>query len=296
VNHEFIADPGVADRRLDVFLATVTGLSRSQFQRAIKASAVSVNGQPARASYMVQPGDRVVVDLPKPPPRQVQPPTLDIIYEDANIVVVDKPAGLAVHPGSGHINEATVADYARTVTTDPDPERPGIVHRLDRDTSGLLVLAKSAEAKLQLQTQWRTRTVEKRYLLLAVGRVRPAKAVIKLPLDRDPARPLQRAVVTGGKPATTRYDTLLELPGYSYLEAQPETGRTHQLRVHMAAIGHAIAGDTLYGPPERPLGLKRQFLHATSLKFTSPAGVKVELTSELPPDLKLVLDQLTAGL
>ncbi len=296
MRHDLVAAPGVADRRLDVFLADELGLSRSVIQRLVKGKAVAVNGAIERSSYLVVPGDTIIVDIPVERRDVLPAPDLTVVYEDETIVVIDKPAGISVHPGSGRPGQSTVADYARTISTDPDPERPGIVHRLDRDTSGLLVIAKTLAAKEYMQQQWQKHSVEKRYLLLAIGRLTSSAAVIKLPIGRDPAHPLQRTVLPGGRPAVTHYQTLLDLPGYSYLEARPETGRTHQLRVHFAALGHPIAGDVVYGLPSRPPDLPRQFLHASGLKFVSPNSKPVDLTSELPADLIPILERLKSGL
>lgn len=292
------ASDRAAGERLDAYLAVALGHTRSQIQRWLKANAVTVNGRLERSSYRLQAGDRLEVSLPAdadPIPAPTAP-ILPIVYQDADLLVVDKPAGLSAHPGNGHTTEATVADFARQYTTDPDPERPGLVHRLDRDTSGLLVIARTAAAKTALQQQWRHRAVHKTYQLLVVGRPEPAEAVIDLPLGPDPAHPLQRRVIPQGKPARTRYRTLAAYPGYTLLEAYPETGRTHQLRVHFAALGHPIAGDTLYGPPRRPLGLQRQFLHAVGLQFTGPSGQGVQLTSPLPSDLQAILTSLSGRL
>lgn len=284
-----------AGRRLDVFLAESQDVSRSLVQRWLKDGGVTVNGQAERASYSVEQADIIVVVLPEPAAKEVVAiPDLPIVFEDDDIIVINKPAGIAVHAGNGYSTAATVADWARSRTTDPDPDRPGIVHRLDQDTSGLLVIAKSTAAKEVLQEQWRSRAVHKAYRLLTVGVVEPAEAVIDLPLGRDPARPTRRRVLKSGKSALTRYRTLVSYPGYSYIEAQPETGRTHQIRVHFAAMGHPIAGDTVYGPPRRPLGLTRQFLHATDLSFRTPSGQDVALSCPLPADLLSVLSELEA--
>jgi 23S rRNA pseudouridine1911/1915/1917 synthase len=221
-------------------------------------------------------------------------PDLPVVYEDRDIMVIDKPAGISVHGGNGLIEQPTVADFARQYTTDPDPERPGVVHRLDKDTSGLLVLAKNVAAKEYMQQQWQNHAVAKTYLLLAVGRVKPEEAVIRLPIGRAAGRPTLRAVTPGGKAAVTNYKLLAAYPGFSYIEARPETGRTHQLRVHFAAIGHPVAGDVQYGVAARPLSLARQFLHAASLSFTAPSGRQLTLTSELPPDLRAALDRVAA--
>jgi 23S rRNA pseudouridine1911/1915/1917 synthase len=276
---------GAASERLDVYLAAALSLPRNRVQKLLQAAAVTVNGEPERPSYQVQPGDRLEVNEETPTVTPAPAPQLNIIYEDDDLLVVNKPAGLAMHPGSGLEGEPTVADFARHHTTDPDPERPGIVHRLDLDTSGLVILAKTSESKAYLQQQFASRAVHKTYTTLVVGRPSPAEAVIRLPLDRDPARPLRRSVIPGGREAVTRYRTLQTYPGYALLEANPETGRTHQIRVHLASIGHPVAGDTLYGPPRRPLGLNRQFLHASALEFTAPSGQHLQLESPLPPDL-----------
>jgi 23S rRNA pseudouridine1911/1915/1917 synthase len=230
--------------------------------------------------------------LPEAVVSTAEPPSLEVIYEDDDIVVVDKPSGLSTHAGSGTHGRATLADYARTRTSDTDPERPGIVHRLDRDTSGLIIIARSVEAKVAMQREFAQHKVHKTYRLLAVGRVDPAEAVIRLPLDRDPAKPLRRAVVPGGRDAVTRYRTVETLAGYTLIEAWPETGRTHQIRVHFAAIGHPVAGDTTYGPPVRPLGLQRHFLHAAALEFDTPSGQHLRLESPLPDELAKVLHTL----
>jgi 23S rRNA pseudouridine1911/1915/1917 synthase len=292
VTRSFTVDDGAAGERLDVYLAGALAVSRSQATRLLKAGSVKVNGEPARASYLVQPSDTIkLVGESSPVPIQT-PPDLPIVYEDPDILVVNKPAGLTIHPGSGTGGEATVADFARTHTTDPHPDRPGIVHRLDRDTSGLVVLAKTPVAKTFLQQQFSSRRVHKSYIALVVGHPDPANAVVTLPLDRDPAHPLRRAVQPGGREAVTSYRTLANFPGYALVEANPKTGRTHQIRVHFAALGHPVAGDTTYGPPKRPLGLTRHFLHAAKLRFTSPQGQEISLESPLPPDLQNTLRTL----
>ena len=292
MTRSFTVDDGAAGERLDVYLAGALAVSRSQATRLLKAGSVKVNGEPARASYLVQPSDTIkLVGESSPVPIQT-PPDLPIVYEDPDILVVNKPAGLTIHPGSGTGGEATVADFARAHTTDPHPDRPGIVHRLDRDTSGLVVLAKTPVAKTFLQQQFSSRRVHKSYIALVVGHPDPANAVVTLPLDRDPAHPLRRAVQPGGREAVTSYRTLANFPGYALVEANPKTGRTHQIRVHFAALGHPVAGDTTYGPPKRPLGLTRHFLHAAKLRFTSPQGQEISLESPLPPDLQNTLRTL----
>lgn len=297
MTQELTVNDRAAAARLDVFLATGLGVARSRAQRLLRDHAVTVNGQSARASYVVQAGDRITVTQAEAPSAQKVPSAIPVVYEDADILVIDKPAGLAAHAGAGlAAAEPTVADFARQHSSDPDPDRPGIVHRLDRDTSGLMIIAKTIAAKAAMQQQFRDRAVHKTYTLLVVGRVKPAEAVIRLPLDRDPANPLRRAVVSGGREAITRYRTRANYAGYSLLEAAPETGRTHQLRVHLAAIGHPIAGDRLYGSARAALGLKRQFLHASQLEFTTPSGQPLSLHSPLPDDLTHALQSLEGNL
>lgn len=295
MTHHFRADSGAATQRLDVFLANRLGVSRSQAQQLLKAQGVTVNSQFERPSYSMRGDEDVVVNEPIVARSNHVAPDLPIVFEDPDLLIVDKPAGLAVHPGAGLNSSATVADFARGRTVDTDPDRPGIVHRLDRDTSGLLIIAKTTAAKTYLQKAFKNREIHKVYLLLATGRVSPDTAVIRLPVGRNPAHPLRQAVVSGGRESMTAYKTVADYPGYSLIEARPQTGRTHQLRVHFAALGHPVAGDTSYGPPRRPLGLKRHFLHATALEFVSPSGTPLVLASPLPADLQLVLDRLNAG-
>jgi 23S rRNA pseudouridine1911/1915/1917 synthase len=291
----FRVKPGAANERLDVYLAAELGRSRAQNQRLLRAGEVVVNGHPGRASYQVQDGDEVTVtEAPAGVMPPVAAPRLPVVYEDADIMVIDKPAGLAVHAGAGTRGAATVADFARAYTSDPDADRPGIVHRLDQDTSGLLIIAKTAAAKAFMQAAFKRHEVQKTYLALVTGRLADDAAVIRLPLGRDAARPLRQAVVAGGRDATTEYHTRAAYPGFTLVEARPKTGRTHQLRVHFAATGHPIAGDTTYGPPTRPLGLRRQFLHASALEFTAPSGEHIELSSPLPADLESVAAALEA--
>lgn len=289
-----IVAEGAAGERLDVFLAAALELPRAQAKKLVTADLITVNGRPEKPSYPVEVGDEVArLDPPAVP--HAPAPDLPVVYEDADILVVDKPAYLAVHPGAASHTTATVADFARPRTTDADADRPGIVHRLDRDTSGLLIIAKHAAAKAAMQAAFKARQVHKTYELLLVGTLTPEEAVIKLPLGRDPAKPLQQAVIAGGREAVTPYRVQRYFTGYTHVIARPETGRTHQLRVHFAALGHPVAGDTSYGPPKRPLGLKRQFLHAAALEFTAPSGKRLQLESPLPPELSNVLDALEAA-
>ena len=288
-------DSEAAGERLDVFLAKMLVTPRSQVQKLFKLELVFVNTQLQRPSYIVLRGDMVALAQATVLPLDGVIPDLPVLYEDSDILVIDKPAGIAVHPGAASHVTVTVADFARPRTTDDDPTRPGIVHRLDRDTSGLLIIAKHAAAKIHMQAAFKDRQVKKIYQLMVLGRIAKEQAIIKLPLGRDPAKPLQQAVISAGRDAITAYEATRFYSGYTAIEARPQTGRTHQLRVHFAALGHPVVGDISYGPPKRPAGLNRQFLHASDIEFTSPSGENIKLHSPLPRDLQKFIDQLEAA-
>jgi 23S rRNA pseudouridine1911/1915/1917 synthase len=316
--------------RLDVFVARrCPGLSRSLVQRLIREGRVTVGGRPGRAGQRLERGDRVLVRMrpEEPEPLRPEPIPLTILYEDADLLVVDKPAGLTVHPAAGvpasakggsasgggqaGVRRGTLAAallaYRPELAGVGGPERPGIVHRLDRDTSGLLVVAKSEAARAALALQWKERQVEKGYLALVHGRLEPLQGVIDAPIGRDPRHRQRMAVVEGGRAARTAYRVQRYLPVrqeglsarqggrdvYSLVEVTPSTGRTHQIRVHFAALGHPLAGDRVYGRPSAVLG--RQFLHAHRLAFRHPVdGRPLEFESPLPEDLRQALEGLAA--
>jgi 23S rRNA pseudouridine1911/1915/1917 synthase len=292
----------VADRageRLDVFVTRrLPELTRSRVRRLIDGGLVTVDGRrPAKAGAPLEPGQRVHVTLPPPEPLAPAPEAipLRVVYEDADLLVVDKPAGLAVHPAPGHPSHTLVnAVLARCpeLSRAGGEGRPGIVHRLDKDTSGLIIVAKNDAAHLALARQLKEREVEKTYLALVEGRLSPAEGVIDAPLGRHPRHRKKMAVVAGGREARTRYRVLREIDGRSLVEVRPETGRTHQVRVHFASIGHPVAGDALYGRAAPP-ALRRQFLHAQRLAFRHPrTGERLELEAPLPQDLAQALAEL----
>ena len=292
---QFSVTAEAAGHRLDIVLANHSGLSRTIVQRLIKNELVKTNSSLAIGKQLVVENDIISYDVPAAPKAAADRPApeLHILYEDEDILAVDKPAGLLVHPGNGRINESTVADFARAHgVEDDDIIRPGIVHRLDRDTSGILILSKNAAAKAFMQAQFAERKVKKNYILLVIGRVDPESAIIDLPIGRDPRDGSRRTVTSDGRPAQTSYQTLAYYPGFTLIEAQPMTGRTHQLRVHFASTGNPIVGDIVYGAKRETLGLKRQFLHAGKLAFTAPSGKEVHLESPLPPELEIVLKWL----
>jgi 23S rRNA pseudouridine1911/1915/1917 synthase len=295
-------------QRLDKHLADqIPELSRSRVQKLIGEGVITVNGGVAKPSYRVEIGDLVVVRVPPPEPMEVKPQAipLDIVYEDEGIMVVNKPAGMVVHPAYGHrtgtLVNAVLAHCPDLAGVEGDP-RPGIVHRLDKDTSGLIIVAKSDSARRHLQRQFKRREVKKVYLALLEGRLEPTQGVIEAPIGRDKKRRKRMAVVEGGRQARTEYrvveyfDAKAGKASHSYtlVEAEPKTGRTHQVRVHFASIGHPLAGDPVYGfRKQRVSSLRRQFLHARILGFCLPGSDQyIELTAELPDDLRGVLQEL----
>ena len=280
--------------RLDLYVAHhCPDVSRSRARRLIDEGLVTVNGRPIKPSRLLQRGDRVVVRVPPPSTLDLEPEAipLSIVYEDEDLLVVDKPAGMAVHPGAGQRRHTLVnALLARC----PDLAgvggvlRPGIVHRLDKDTSGLLLVAKNDRAHTALSQQLKERTVEKGYLALVTGRLEPKEGVIEGAIGRDPRNRKRMAVVEGGRPARTAYRVREYLDDCTLVEVTPSTGRTHQIRVHLAAVGHPIVGDAVYGRPSPFVG--RQFLHACRLGFHHPAdGRRLAFESPLPPDLQQAL-------
>jgi 23S rRNA pseudouridine1911/1915/1917 synthase len=284
-----------AGERLDVTLAKLTGLSRSQVQKRLADGTILMDGQLATSKDLSRAGSKVtLIDAPVEALSAV--PNLAILYEDEDMLAIDKPAGLAVHLSESGREQPTVAAFAAAHGVhDDDPERQGIVHRLDKDTSGVLVLAKHPQAKAYLQQQFKERRVDKTYLALVRGRMDEPQATINLPIDRSRKQPTKRAVVPGGRPAVTHYRVLQELNGVSLLEVKLETGRTHQIRVHFAHLGHPVVGDELYGGPKLP-NLNRQFLHASRLQLVAPNGKTVAIESPLPQDLETVLTNLKSGI
>ncbi|MGA8454741.1 MAG: RluA family pseudouridine synthase [Streptosporangiaceae bacterium] len=294
---------GLDGERLDAALARLFGLSRARAAELISDGSVLVNGRPAAKSDRVPAGEWLDVTLPPPPitapPRPEPVPGLVIVYEDDDIVVVDKPPGVAAHPTPGW-NGPTVLQGllagGHTIATSGAAERQGIVHRLDAATSGLMVVAKSERAYSALKRAFREREVDKIYHALVQGHPDPLRGTVDAPIARHPSGDGRFAVVTGGRPSVTHYDTLEAFRAASLVEVVLETGRTHQIRVHMAAIRHPCVGDRLYGADPvlaARLGLTRQWLHAVRLGFAHPAdGHRVEFTSEYAPDLSRALDLL----
>jgi 23S rRNA pseudouridine1911/1915/1917 synthase len=294
--------------RLDQYLAEqMPDLSRSQLKKLIQQDKVLVAGRPAKPSSSLQPGDWISVYLPapllpSPPPSEIIP--LDIIFEDEMLIVVNKPAGMVTHPGHGHMSGTLVnallaryPDLRGLANIDPHGEmRPGLVHRLDQDTSGLIVVARTPAALKKLQQQFKARSVEKIYLALVFGEPQAPEGIIDVPLGRDPQHRQKIAPRADGRPARTHYRVMERFEQYSLLKVGLETGRTHQIRVHLAWLKCPVVGDEIYGRKKNDLGLTRQFLHAWQLYFQHPgSGQMVRFEATLAADLQAVLDRLRQG-
>jgi 23S rRNA pseudouridine1911/1915/1917 synthase len=290
--------------RADRFAADLSGLSRSRVQRLIAEGRVTADGNPVRANSIVGPGVVLVIDVPPLAPAAIEPEAIPlvVVYEDADVLVIDKPAGLVVHPSPGHWSGTLVnALLARDTVYGgiAGVERPGIVHRLDRDTSGLLIVAKNDAAQTGIMAQLKARRVKKTYPALVQGSVQASVGRIEAPIGRDPKNRQRMAVIPDGRQSVTGYRVRERFPAWTLLEVDLVTGRTHQIRVHLAALGHPVAGDSVYGTGTArrgPDGLGRLFLHAWRLAFATPAtGDLVRLEAPLPTELEAVLRELRAG-
>jgi 23S rRNA pseudouridine1911/1915/1917 synthase len=282
-----------AGERLDRFLASLPEVSsRNAAERLLANGAVLLDGVPRGKSHRLAGGEEVEFEPPEQADGRLiaESMSLQISWEDEHLLVVDKPAGLVVHPAPGHAHGTLVHGLLAHDAAGGDEERPGIVHRLDRDTSGLMVVARSEEAHRRLQSLVRRHELERRYLALVAGRPRSRRGRIEAPIGRDRRDPFRRSLDTDSpRPAVTHFELTELLPRHALLDVRLETGRTHQIRVHLAAIGLPVAGDAVYGRP-RELGLERQFLHAFRLAFPHPlTGEAVEAESPLPSDLETAL-------
>jgi 23S rRNA pseudouridine1911/1915/1917 synthase len=288
-----------AGERLDRFLASLPDVgSRGVAERLLEAGGVLVDGRALGKSHRLTGGEEVEFEPPERGTAELAPEPMDlsIAYEDEHLVVVDKPAGLVVHPAPGHDTGTLVHGLLAHEISGGDAERPGIVHRLDRDTSGLMVVARTEEAYRRLERLVRRRALERGYLALVVGRPRSRRGRIEAPIGRDRRDPMRRSLDTDTpREAVTHFELLELLPRHALLEIRLETGRTHQIRVHLAAVGLPVAGDRVYGRP-RELGLERQFLHAARLAFPHPfKEERIAVESELPPDLAAALGRAQSG-
>jgi len=301
---EFRVTPDEAESRLDAFVAARAGISRAAAAKLISAGSVLVDGRATtKSSSRVGVGMRVAVSLPEAQDAAPQPEDIPIpiVFEDDHLLVVSKPAGLVVHPAPGHSSGTLVNALLARVGAGPaggDTDRPGIVHRLDAGTSGLMIVAKDEATHAALTEALAARAITRIYLALVEGTPDTDTATIDAPIGRSPRDRKKMAVVAAGRPAVTEVTVLERLPATTLVEARPITGRTHQIRVHLKAAGHPVAGDRVYGHNRKlaaALGLARPFLHAARLSFEHPStGTHIELEDPLPPDLQAALEAARA--
>ena len=288
------------NQRLDAFLASsLDGLTRSQATRLIESGEVAVNGRAVSKSYKLAGGEDIAVTLPEPEPVEAVPQDipLDVVYEDADVIVVNNPSGMVVHPAPGHpdgtLVNALLYHCAGTLSGVGGALRPGIVHRIDRDTSGLIIAAKNDAAHQYLSAQLADHTLARTYECIVVGSLREDRGTVDAPIARHPADRKRMAVVAGGREAVTHWEVIARYPGYTHVRCRLETGRTHQIRVHMAYIGYPILGDTVYGAKKEVPGLTGQCLHAVGLRFLHPRTHEVvELSCPLPEEFTRMLQKI----
>ncbi len=299
MTRELTAATEHAGVRLDAFLSADGALTRSQAARLIAEGRVRVNGKPAAKSARLSGGETVTVDVPHIretalPPQDIP---LDVVYEDDDVIVVNKPTGLVVHPAPGHpdgtLVNALLHHCGDSLSGIGGEKRPGIVHRIDRDTSGLIIAAKNDAAHLALSAQLKDHSLSRTYECLVTGNMKQDSGTVDAPIGRSSADRKKMAVVPTGRRAVTHWEVVARYPGVTHLRCRLETGRTHQIRVHMAYIGHPILGDTVYGAKKPVPGLTGQCLHATGLRFIHPrTGEPVELHCPLPPEFTAMLQKL----
>ena len=299
MTRELTAATEHAGVRLDAFLSADGALTRSQAARLIAEGRVRVNGKPAAKSARLSGGETVTVDVPQLretalPPQDIP---LDVVYEDDDVIVVNKPTGLVVHPAPGHpdgtLVNALLHHCGDSLSGIGGEKRPGIVHRIDRDTSGLIIAAKNDAAHLALSAQLKDHSLSRTYECLVTGNMKQDSGTVDAPIGRSSADRKKMAVVPTGRRAVTHWEVIARYPGVTHLRCRLETGRTHQIRVHMAYIGHPILGDTVYGAKKPVPGLTGQCLHATGLRFVHPrTGEPVELHCPLPPEFTAMLQKL----
>ena len=299
MTRELTAATEHAGVRLDAFLSADGALTRSQAARLIAEGRVRVNGKPAAKSARLSGGETVTVDVPQLretalPPQDIP---LDVVYEDDDVIVVNKPTGLVVHPAPGHpdgtLVNALLHHCGDSLSGIGGEKRPGIVHRIDRDTSGLIIAAKNDAAHLALSAQLKDHSLSRTYECLVTGNMKQDSGTVDAPIGRSSADRKKMAVVPTGRRAVTHWEVVTRYPGVTHLRCRLETGRTHQIRVHMAYIGHPILGDTVYGAKKPVPGLTGQCLHAAGLRFVHPrTGEPVELHCPLPPEFTAMLQKL----
>ncbi|MHB8926990.1 MAG: RluA family pseudouridine synthase [Bacillota bacterium] len=297
---EMTVSPDDEGLRIDQFLAArpEAGLTRSRARHLIDEGRVTAGGRAVKASHKVAAGEAVRLTVPAPEPLRLtgEDIPLDVVHEDADLLVINKPRGMVVHPAAGHDHGTLVnalLEHCRDLSGINDVLRPGIVHRLDRDTTGLLVVAKNDEAHLSLAAQLRDRRLKRRYLAIVSGGLKDERGVIEAPIARHPIDRKRMAVVEGGRPARTRFTVRERFTRATLVEAELDTGRTHQIRVHLSFIGHPVLGDPVYGPKKKAPFVEGQALHAWSIAFAHPrTGEELTFTAEPPPDFLALLEWL----
>ena len=296
---KFIVTQNLAGLRLDKAIAIKEDLSRATVQRLIDEEKISVNGKKVKASYKTEIKDEIIIsiDAPKEINLEAEDIPLDIVYEDDDILVVNKQKGLVVHPGNGNPNgtlvNAIMAHCKDSLSGIGGEIRPGIVHRIDKDTSGLLIIAKNDKAHINLSEQLKKHEVKKTYIALVRGRMKENKATIDMPIARSEKDRTKMAVSRKGKNAVTHVEVIEKFEKFTFVEVNIETGRTHQIRVHLAQIGYPIVGDFVYSNGKNPFGVEGQMLHSYKLEFKHPiSGEVLNLTAKIPEYFEKVIDEL----
>lgn len=304
---DIIVKPGTRRERIDIFLSRETGLSRSQADKLIKTGQVKLNSGPAKPSYQVKENDRIIVSIPPAKELSARPENipLDIVHEDKDIIVINKPPGIVVHPAAGNPSGTLVnalLHHCRDISGIGGCIRPGVVHRLDKDTSGLMVFAKNDAAHLNISGQIRNREMKKTYVALVHGEIKDDFGEINAPIGRHPVHRKKMAVITASnmkkREALTYYKVIERFSGklgqFTLVELDLKTGRTHQIRVHLSHLGHPVVGDRTYSKKKDLTGAGRQLLHASKLAFIHPAtGRYMEFKSDIPGDMKQVIEGLS---
>ena len=295
----FAAEADDVGKRIDVFAAeNYEELSRSGLKKIIDAGGVTVNNKTVKANYKLRTGDIVTMNIPESVPLEISPQNipLDILYEDDDVIVINKPQGMVVHPAPGHYTDtlvnALLYHCGDSLSGINGIMRPGIVHRIDMDTSGVIMAAKNNNAHRSLALQLAEHSITRKYNAIVYNNIKEDEGTIDKPLGRNPSDRKKMAVVPGGRRAVTHYRVLDRLGKFTYIEAQLETGRTHQIRVHMTYAGHPLLGDSVYGPKKQPFNLKGQVLHARVLGFVHPVtGEYMEFESPLPEYFQKLLER-----
>ena len=301
MRQEFLVEEEEQDIRIDKYLAGVCNVSRSYLQKLLKDGLVLVEGAPIKGSYKVNEGDRILVDLPEAvePEIAAEPMDLDILYEDEDILLVNKPKNMVVHPAAGHYTGTLVnglMDHCRgNLSGINGVLRPGIVHRIDKDTTGVLIVCKNDQAHQSIAAQLKAHSITRKYYAIVHGNLKDDEGTVDAPIGRHPTDRKKMAVnYKNGKPAITHYQVLRRLNGYTFIECRLETGRTHQIRVHLASLGHPLLGDAVYGPAKCPVpGLEGQTLHAGILGVVDTrTGEYMEFSAPLPEYFATLLERL----